>query len=272
MFGLNKEKNKIDSLLKDIRSDYEKLINEFNRPRSLSKQFEYRYRDAVEYRLELFRFLEAEKEAVVSLISQAENNRDEDAAKAKTKAARPDVKTRHSAKVDEGEERISFADRLIQEFAERIKKYPEIIIHQDAAFEMKKLFGALSCLEKDYWGTVDRIIRSMYGSKRFRDSIDLEPEINRMCTPGLDGLPQALGTYHRLLERLPRDYHEIEREEQRCLVNAAVLLKRMQAEVIRAFDVGSKLEDHDHEKLSEAKVFIDGMIDDFRLKDLGRFN
>ena len=271
MFGLNKEKNKIDNLLKEIRADYEKLISLHSRPRSLSTQFEYRYRDAVEYRLNLASFLDAEKEAVNALLSQAENGKREEVEKPSPKPSRPAVKTPQTARVDEGEERISFADRLIQEFAERIRKYPEIIIHQDAAFEMKKLFGALSCLEKDYWGTVDRIIRSLYGSKRFRDSVDIEPDINRMCTPGLDGLPQALGTYHRMLERLPRDYHEIEREEQRCLVNAAVLLKRMQSEIIRVLDIGSTLEEEDKTKLSEAKVFIDGMIDDFRLKDLGRF-
>lgn len=271
MFGLNKEKKKIDGLLKDIRADYEILVNTFERPRSLSKQFELRYRDAVEYRLNLIQFLEAEIEAVKALLGQSETlKQEEEEVKPRTAAPRLSGKAR-SATVDNDEERISFADRLIKEFAERIKKYPEIIIHPDAAFEMKKLFGALSCVEKDYWGTVDRIIRNTYGSKRFRDSIDIEPEINRMCTPGVDGLPQALGSYHRLLERMPRDYREIEREEQRCLVNAAVLLKRMQAEMIRALDVAAKLDDEEKTALSEAKVYIDGMIDDFRLKDLGRF-
>ncbi|MDC7228290.1 MAG: hypothetical protein PQJ61_16125 [Spirochaetales bacterium] len=274
MFGLNKEKNKIDGLLKDIRADYETLVGTYSRPRSLSKQFEMRYRDAVEYRLNLVGFLEAEKEAVKALLGQAENNIQDDPPQASTPASKHSraVDRPRSAKVDDGEERISFADRLIQEFAERIKKYPEIIIHPDAAFEMKKLFGALSCVEKDYWGTVDRIIRNMYGSKRFRDSVDIEPEINRMCTPGIDGLPPALGTYHRLLERMPRDYREVEREEQRCLVNAAVLLKRMQAEVIRSLDVGSSLDEEERTRLSEAKVYIDSMIEDFRLKDLGRLN
>lgn len=272
MFGLNKEKNKIDSLLKEIRADYENLVSIFKRPRSLSKQFEFRYRDAVEFRLNLIQFLHAENEAVKALLGQAETLKQEEQNPAPQSAVPKSSGKPLSAKVDKGEERISFADRLIQEFAERIKKYPEIIIHPEAAFEMKKLFGALSCVEKDYWGMVDRIIRNMYGSKRFRDSVDLEPDINRLCTPGIEGLPQALGTYHRLLERLPRDYHEVEREEQRCLVSAAVLLKRMQAEIIRAMDNGSKLEEDDKMKLTEAKVYIDGMIDDFRLKDLGRFS
>ena len=137
---------------------------------------------------------------------------------------------------------------------------------------MKKLFGAFSCFEKDYWGTVDRIIRNMSGSKRFRDTLDLEPEINRMCNVGSEGLPSALGTYHRLLERLPRDYNDVEREEKRCLVNAAGLLKKLQMEVIKAIDSGNNLDEDEKESLVEAKVYIDSMIEDFRLKDLARLN
>lgn len=269
MFGIKKEKNKIDILLKEIRADYEKLTVLYSRPQSLGKQFELRYHDAVEYRINLLSFLDAEKEAVLSLLSQAENMKE--AEKIRIETVPPKVSGKPaSATVDKSEERISFADRLIQEFADRIQKYPEIIIHPDAAFEMKKLFGAFSCFEKDYWGDVDRIVRNMAGSKRFRDTIDLEPEINRMCNVGPEGLPSALSNYHRLLERLPRDYHEVEREEKRCLVNAASLLKRLQMELIKAIDSGTHLREDEIEQLTNAKVYIDSMIDDFRLKDLGR--
>ncbi len=276
MFGKNKEKNKIDLLLKEIRGEYDKLVMNYSRPRSIAKQFDLRYHDAVEYRLDLMKFLEAEREAVKTLLEQAENriNTEKTVVKpARGASGRSTAGKPASTVVENTEERISFADRLIQEFAERIEKYPEIIIHPDAAYEIKKLFGALSCVEKDYWSTVDRIIRNITGSKRFRDSIDLDPEINRMCITGTEGIPSALGTYHRLLERLPRDYKEVEREEKRCLVSAAGLLKKLQMEIIKALDSGSgNLEDEEKQKLTEAKVYIDGMIDDFRLRDLARLN
>ena len=275
MFGRNKKENKIDTLLKEIRADYERLVVMHGRPKSIARQFDIRYRDAVEYRLNLLGFLETEREAVKSLLEQSENKEKADkdqTASAKTAPGKTEGSP-VSTFVDNSEERISFADRLIQEFADRIEKYPEIIIHPDAAFEMKKLFGALSCIEKDYWSTVDRIIRNMTGSKRFRDSIDLEPEINRMCIPGTEGLPPALGTYCRLLERVPRSYREIEREEKRCLINAAGLLGRLQMEIIRALDTGiNVLDEEEKMMLTEAKVYIDSMLDDFRLKDLARLS
>ena len=277
MFGKNKEKNKVDILLKEIRTDYETLVMHFSKSGSLGKQFEMRYRDAVEYRMNLLRFLGAEREAVKSMLGQAEDQQNADIVKVKAEKSPVALQGKSgknaTATIDNDKERVSYADRLIKEFAERIEKYPEIIIHPDAAFEMKKLFGALLCLEKDYWGFIDRVLRHTSGSKRFRESIDLEPEINRMCTVGTDGLPSALGTYYRLLERMPRNYRDVEQEEKRCLVNAAGLLKRMQMEIIRTMDIsGGVLEAEDKHRLTEAKVYIDGMIDDFRLKDLAKLN
>ncbi len=267
MFGINKEKSRIDSLLKDIRADYEKLVILHSRPKSLAKQFELRYHDAVEYRINLLTFLEAEHEAVKALLEQTENK------PAYEKKEPKKSLHKSSAVVDNSEERISFADKLIQEFAERIEKYPEIIIHPDAAFEMKKLFGALSCIEKDYWATLDRVTRGISGYKRFRDSLDLEPEINRMCILGTSGLPSVLGTYYSLLERRPRNYNEIEREEHRCLVSAARLLKNLQMEIVKVMDTGiNLLDDEEKQRLTEARVYIENMMDDFRLKDLAHFN
>jgi len=271
MFGFNRDKNKVDNLLKEIRGDYENLIMNFHRPESLRTQFELRYHDAVEYRINLLDFLSAEKAAVKTLHERAEGSEAEKTAKNTRKKSVP-LRSPQVRDVEVEGERISYADRLLKEFAERIEKYPEIIIHPDAALEMKKLFGALSCIEKDYWGTIDRILRSQNGSKRFRDSIDLEPEINRMCSAGLDGLPNALGTYYRLLERLPREYNEVEREEKRCLVDAAGLLKRMQMEIIRAFDGGTSLDEDEKNRLGDAKAYIEGMLNDFRLKDLARLS
>lgn len=268
MFGINKDKNKVDHLLKEIRADYEKLIINYRKPERLRSEFELRYHDAVEYRINLLGFLNAEKAALETLFEKAEES---EAGKPKIKKAKRIIKASSNVETDSGTERVSYADRLIQEFAERIEKYPEILIHPDAALEMKKLFGALSCIEKDYWGVIDRILRNRSGSKRFRDSIDLEPEINRMCSAGIDGLPSALSTYYRLLERLPRDYNEVEREEKRCLLNAAGLLKKMQMEIIKAFD-GNSIAEEEKEKLTEAKQYIDGMLDDFRLKDLARLS
>ena len=274
MFGIKREKDNVDIILKEIRNDYETLITRYNRSKNLLKQFEYRYHDAVEYRMNLGRFLEAEREAVKTMIGHAEdkmqNGSPENNVKLASEGSRGEVDSVNS---EAPEKKDSFADRMIREFAERIEKYPEIIIHPDAAFEIKKLFGALSCVEKDYWAMVDRILRNTAGSKRFNDTIDIEPEINRMCIPGTEGIPSALGTYHNLLERIPRDHRAIEREEKRCLVNAAALLKRLQMEIIRALDIGgSMMEEDEKTNLSEAKVYIDSMIDDFRLKDLARLN
>ena len=55
-------------------------------------------------------------------------------------------------------------------------------------------------------------------------------------------VPNALGTYRQLLERMPRDYKAVEREEKRCLVNAASLLKKIQMEIITALDTGTSIE------------------------------
>ncbi|MBI9106213.1 MAG: hypothetical protein JEZ04_05660 [Spirochaetales bacterium] len=269
MFGFNRDKNKVDTLLKEIRSDYENLIKNYRRQESLRSLFELRYHDAVEYRINLMDFLSAEKAAVLTLIERAEGGKpgnENRAAERKTQKAAP----RPVSDAETPAPRVSYADKMLKEFAERIDKYPEIIIHPDAALEMQKLFGALSCIEKDYWGVIDRLLRNQIGSKRFRDTIDLEPEINRMCSAGLNGLPSGLSTYYRLLERLPRDYPEVEREEKRCLMSAAGLLKRMQMEIIKALDGNSAVPDDEKVKLIEARGYIEGMLNDFRLKDLAK--
>lgn len=272
MFGIKKDRNKVDAVLNEIREDYNLLASKYNHSNSLLKQFEYRYHDAIEYRMDLKRFLSAEQEAVKAMIDKAESKASPSGSPVKEKKAEAAVKAEQADEV-EGKKKISFADRMIEEFEERIKKYPEIIIHPDASFEIKKLFGALSCVEKDYWGMVDRALRNNAGSKRFSDTIDIEPEINRQCISGTNGIPPALGTYLTLLERVPRDSRAVEREEKRCLVNAAVLLKRLQMEIIRALDLASSNPDENSkESLTEAKVYIDGMIDDFRLKDLAQLN
>ncbi len=280
MFGLKKDKSQIEDLLREIRAEYETYIIKFKKTQRIKQEFEYRYRDAVEYRMDLLRFLNAEREALAALVAKAEaKNQPEKTVKNEKSPNRTAVNDRESlsdisddsGKTEKSAEKIkSYADRMIEEFAARIDKYPEIIIHSDASNEMKKLFGALSCIEKDYWSLVDRILRNQNGSRRFWESVDIEPEINRLCRPGLEGIPSALTTYYRLLERLPRDYNEIEREEKRSLLAAASLLKKLQDEVIRAIDGGKGLDKDAKELLSEARVYIDGMMDDFRLKDLAR--
>lgn len=279
MFGIKKDKIKLDDVVSEIREDYKSLITRYNRSKTLLSQFEYRYHDAIEYRMDLKRFLSAEREAVKALLGKAEDKlKTEESENSKKRPAGSAASTSKAvdaidAPAEDGKKKQSYADRLIQEFAERIEKYPEIIIHPDASTEMKKLFGALSCVEKDYWALVDRVLRNTAGSKRFSDTIDLEPELNRLCIAGTEGIPTGLGTYHNLLERIPRDYRAIEREEKRCLVTAAALLKRLQMEIIRALDLASGMLDDDEKvTLTEAKVYIDGMIDDFRLKDLARLS
>ncbi|MDC7125638.1 MAG: hypothetical protein PQJ46_08715 [Spirochaetales bacterium] len=264
MFGKNKDTKKRDELLQNIRDDYETLVSMYERSPNLGLQFESRYNDALKFRLNLSNFFEAEKDAVKALLKQSEDlKKAEEAQKKVSESSKED-------KPSKPEEKMSYADKILKEFEDRIRQYPGLRIHPDADLEMRKLFGALANMEQEHWGTVDGIIRKAYGSKRFNESIDLEPEVNRMCIAAHDGIPSGLDTYFRLLERKPRNYTDIENEQKRCLLNAASLLKKLQMEIIKALDNSQLLGTKERQKLEDSKKYIDGIMRDFRLTDLAR--
>ena len=255
IFTRKNNKAIIDNLLHDVRNGYNQLIENYNKPSSLREQFNQRYREAIKSRMQLEKFLKTEKEVVETLIGQA---------KAKVEAELSGNKD------DKKEREKNFADKVLEGFEDKIKKYPSIFIHPNASKEIKKLFGAIAVFEKDHWQNIEGILRRIEGQKHYNLLLQLDSNLRRMVSNARDSIPSALITYNNYLSQTPQKLHLVDEEEKRCLVDVAVMLKKMQREIIKTLDQALNMEKDERIKLKEALSYVEGLLEDFRIEDLGR--
>lgn len=250
----------VDAILEEIRRRYDELIVHYMKTPRLKDFFNDRYYLAVKTRADLSDFLDAELTAVKELDKrEAEARLQADMVQEKRLVDRENKKT----------EEKSFADRIIEEFADKIKQYPEVMIHPDASLEIRHLVGALGELEKGLWPHLDGMLRK-YDSRHYSIARQtLESALLTICVPHTSGFPPALQNYYGLMNRFPRDYRQIESEEKRFLVQTAHLLGSMQLEVVRLIDFPG-LDPGDREILAGLHDELGTVMDDFRLNDLAR--
>lgn len=243
----------ITAAIERIRSLYNDYIIRYSKPFSVKTGFEDRYRDALRSRIDLDGFLYAEFSVIRQLIQ-----REEDRASA---ASEP---------VPRGEDvtqKVSFADRILEENRRRIEHYPELSLSADASPEIKKFFGALAEFDKRYWGTVSELLRRPAFSVLYETRNHLETEAEELCVPRRDPYPPVLSTYCRYLERFPRDWDALEREGQRCILRGSFFLHRI-AVFLRDATEKEFLEEEEKKRVETIYDSVHSIISDFRLHDL----
>ena len=246
--------SEIRSAVDKIRKRYGNYMVQFLKGRTALDSFEDRYIQAMRARLDLALFLHAEMTVVEELIKNEQERID--AAQQKERR----VKKRQ-------EENQSYADRVIAEHRRRIAKYPPLPIHTEASEEIERLFGCLCTLEREFWHDVETYMRSAYTTSVLSPRMRLEQGIIGMCRPSVEGLPSRLSRYRSLLGWTPRNWREIEKEEKKCLLEAAFFLHDL-SDVLVEMKKSGNLANHEQNNVDNLLAYVHSLLDDFRLRDL----
>ncbi len=254
---MKKKKRLTDAEIREavekIRKRYADYMVMYQKPRNALDAFEERYLSVLRARMELSLFLHAEKNVIEQLIQKEEDRRRKDEEEAeKKKQSRA--------------QQQSVADRVMEKHRQQIEKYPRIKIHDDAAEEIERLFGALGALEREYWNDLERLIRKTFPNALVSPRQRVEEQMLRLCGAGFSDVPPRLSRYRSLFDWFPRNYREIEKEGNKCILESAFFLHDL-------LDVGTKIaksEELNAEELARVEKmleYVHTVIDDFRLKD-----
>lgn len=243
----------IRETVEKIRQQYADYMVRFLKPREALAAFEDRYIEAMRARMDLTLFLFAERGVIKELIEkEEEREREEQERKLKTVAKRKENK--------------SIADRVLEEHRRMIAKYPPLAIHNDGSEELQKLYGAIGAVEREFWPDIEGFMRKAYTS--FTSPRDmLESHMLQLCRLNTEGIPPRLTRYKSLFDRFPRNYPEIEKEEKKCIVDAAHLLHSFETTFKELFS-SEKLAIQERQKVEEMADYVHSVIKDFRLKEL----
>ena len=238
-----------------ILQEYDHYIVRFMKSKKLRNDFEDRYLSALKSRMDMSLFLHAELTTIVELQRKEEERISREHNRAADIAAK-----RKQQKTG------SFADQIINNNREKIAKYPEKPVHPDASLEIQKLFGVMSEFEQKYWPDIERSMRKVAPSAFSGPRVALERRIFDLWSDIKEGVSPRLAAYVALFNRFPRNVRDIEREEQRFLVDSGYLLNDIYLEIgiIRTHDVLRVDERNYLEKMYE---YVHTVIDDFRLND-----
>ena len=134
----------IDKLVSTIRKEYDDYIIRFQKPLRVKSGFEDRYLQARRSNIDVGRFLRDELEMITELKRRAVGRKNKTA----LEKLRPTSKNRSE---DSSGKKQDFADKILEQLQERMKPYPELFIHEDASFDMQKLYGALRYFGHHFW-------------------------------------------------------------------------------------------------------------------------
>lgn len=234
-----------------IRKRYDEYVFKYFKSSRHKTNFEKRYVDALHSRVDVSTFLLAEISAIEEL--------------AKREEAKVMAKTR-ALPVPAGK---AFVDQVLEENRRRIEKYPDLPIHPDSRDEVRRLFGALHKLQREYWPELYALLRHTSYSLNTKSMIGLETQLHTLGGDGRGGVASRLERYLAHLVRFPRDYALLEKEEKDYILEAAFFLHELDDILMSAKQKHeSVLKDGEREQLAAIIDYIQGVINDFRLKDL----
>lgn len=242
----------IERAVRKIRKLYDDYIITYTKPFRLKNGFEDRYFQARKSRIDLTRFVFAELEVVRRLKQQAQDKLTSEEDRL--------FKRRTGVKRS-----LDLADRVIERHRKQIEKYPELPMDARASNEIKKLFGALDNLERQFWPPFESLLRRIYPSLYANPRVELEPRIYALC-PGAGSSPPILGRYEALLLRIPRSQTDVEWEEKHLLIEAAFLLHGFLT-VIGELPL-DECTDEEREMVEKLREYVHTLITDFRFTDL----
>ena len=236
-----------------IRDRYDEYIYKFFKSKTVKFAFEERYAEALQKRMDISTFLMAEIEAVQELIKREE------------------VKIAAGPQAEEDRESIADrVERIYQENLEKIRKYPEIPIHPTANEEIKRLAGALNTLDNEYWPRLAVIVRNTARSLGSMAMGNMESQLRYLGSVGADRVPGALSRYLYHLNRFPRDSAAIDREEKEYILESAFFLHDLNDVLGRIITNNPKMREEHNQGLHEIQQYVNGLIRDFRVRDLKR--
>ena len=249
--GRGFRKKDVSQAIDELKSSYERLIYDHALNPALLESLEDRHRHAMNTGRDPDRFLEEEIQEYKRL--ESNTIRKEQAESLKTEAKR-----RRLA----GE---SFADKVLDEYRQRIEHYPEVSIHPDADPEVSKLYGAMGFLDNRHWGILQAYLRRAFPQAGQLDRMSIEQRFWRFVATRAGRLPEELERYRRALTAPSATKKEKIREAQEAMKLAAFFLHDLLDVCERAVEQIPSDDDVD-----KAMEFVRGMINDFRLKELKR--
>ena len=238
-----------------ILQEYDHYIVQFLKSGKLKSDFEDRYLSALKARIDMASFLHAELITIKGLHRKEEERLNQENNRAVDNAVKNHAKPKQS-----------FADRIILQNHEKIKKYPDSEIHPEASFEVRKLFGAVNEFERRYWPDVERCMRMVSPTLYSGPRVVLGQRIFDLWSDAKGGLSPRLAVYEGMFSRFPRNVRDIEREEQRYLVDSGHLLHELVDEM-KKMTGNDILERKDRNYLEKTVEYVHTVIDDFRLND-----
>lgn len=264
----------IIQILEKIRTKYNKLINEFNKPQSIIKSFEERYLDALKRRMDISVFLLAEIEAVEEL-----NNRE--------------FEKKMNAKEDElmkKEKPQTFADKVFKENRKKILKYPRLKLNEDADEEVERLIGALRHFLINYWPAITYIYKNNFHSHLKTKFGEYSHKL--LTQYDYKGNVHVAEHYIHSLKMIPRDNKKIDYEHRFLLKETAFLINEIFHNLIDALKnenipspteklqvIGMAADDWfkrnfkgltNRDSFEKVCNYLKNVILDFRIKDIRR--
>ncbi len=249
--GRGFNKTEIKEAIGDLFARYEHLIFDYALNPTLLESYEDRVRHAGNTGRDPDRFLEDELKAFKELEAiTLERER--------LASGREEARRRRLA----GE---SFADKVLDEYRQRIEHYPILEIHPDADPEVARLYGAMELLDKRHWGTLESYLRRAFPRAGQIDRMNIEQRFWRFVATRRGRLPEELERYRRTLAAPSATKKEIIRETQEAVKIVAFYLHDLLDVCEQALQQITPDKDVDR-----ALDFIRGIIVDFRIKDLKR--
>ena len=161
-------------------------------------------------------------------------------------------------------------DRVVQENLARIRKYPEAPLHPVASEELRRLLGAMFRLEEKHWEVLNACLRNTAYYRSSLTMVNFENQLRGLANRGSDGVPSGLSRYMYHANRFPRDYLAIDREEKQYILGSAFLLHDLDEVLEKVVVNYPHLDESSRAGLKEIQVYIQGIIQDFRLKEFKR--
>jgi len=147
------------------------------------------------------------------------------------------------------------ADLMMEEFANRLKKYPLLDLSPKADEESCRLAGMLRVIEKKWGSLIPSAKRLPYGSEASRLAEAIETRIYSLLVPRGAGFPAAVDDFILSIERITAGESEHITAKQYLFKETGFFLHQFE-ELCGFTDIS---------ELQEARSFILQAIEDFRL-------
>lgn len=242
----------VELTIEKILKRYDEYIYRFFKSPRIKTAFEERYFGAVRNGLDLSRFLAVEISVIEELIKKEDQKLQQEPAR----AGAPRKK--------------DFADNVLEQLRRRIEKYKDVRAHRDANPEIRRLVGALTDLDASYMPELHDALKSTNYSFNSQVMMNLDSQLRSLCSSSGEPVPQRLTRYVTLLNVFPRDYTAIDREEKTFILESSFFLHDLLDILLQVRSDYESLGQTERKKLDSVVERVEGIIEDFRLKDFKR--